>query len=72
MVKAIINLKNNDHKCFQFAITVALNYQNIKNSPERMTKIKPCINQINWKKISYHIKKSKSLNSNNKSIALNI
>ena len=71
MVKAIINLKNNDHKCFQFAITVALNYQNIKNSPERITKIKPCINQINWKKI-YHIKKSKSLNSNNKSIALNI
>ena len=55
MVKAIINLKNNDHKCFQYAITAALNYQNIKSSPERITKIKPCINQINWKKISYHI-----------------
>ena len=42
--KATINPKNNDEKCFQYALTVALNYQNIKNNPERITKIKPSTN----------------------------
>ena len=37
--KATINAKNNDGKCFQYALTVALNYQNIKNNPERISKI---------------------------------
>ena len=34
--KATINPKINDDKCFQYALTVALNYQNIKNNPERI------------------------------------
>ena len=36
--KTTINPKNNDDKCFQHAVTVALNYQNIKNNPERIYK----------------------------------
>ena len=32
--KATINPKNNNDKCFQYALTVALNYQNIKNNTE--------------------------------------
>ena len=36
--KAIISSKNNDDKCFQYAATVALNYQNAKNNPERRLK----------------------------------
>ena len=32
-----MNPKNNDDKCFQFAVTVALNYWNIKNNPERIS-----------------------------------
>ena len=32
---ATINPQNNDDKCFQYALTVALNYQKIKNNPER-------------------------------------
>ena len=47
--KATINPKNNNDKYFQYAITVVLNYQNIKNNPERLTKIKPFIDQYNWK-----------------------
>ena len=43
--KATINPKDNDDKCFQYAVTVALNHQNIKNNPERITKIKPFINK---------------------------
>ena len=41
--KATINPKNNYDKCFQYALTVALNYQKIKNNPERISKIKPFI-----------------------------
>ena len=33
--KVIINPKNNDDEFFQYALTVALNYQNIKDNPER-------------------------------------
>ena len=34
--KSTINPKNNDDKCFQYALTVALNCQNIKNNSERI------------------------------------
>ena len=44
--KATINPKNNEDKRFQYTVTVALNHQNIKNNPERITKIKPFINQL--------------------------
>ena len=29
-----------DDKCFQYAITTALNYHNIKHNPKRITQIK--------------------------------
>ena len=51
--KATINPKNNDDKCFQYAVTVALNYENIKNNPERISKIKRFIDQYNWKEINF-------------------
>ena len=56
------------------SITIAFNYQNIKNNPERISKIKPFIDQYNWKEISFpsHKKDWKKFESNNKSIALNI
>ena len=46
--KATINPKNNEDKRFQYTVTVALNHQNIKNNPERITKINPFINQLWW------------------------
>ena len=42
--KATINPKNNDNNCFQYALTVALNYQNIKKDLQRISKTKPFIN----------------------------
>ena len=41
--KTTLNPKNNDDKCFQYALTVALNYEQIKNLPERISKIKSFI-----------------------------
>ena len=51
--KSTINPKNNDHKCFQYAVTLALNLDNIDNHPEIISKIKPFINQYNWKDIDF-------------------
>ena len=71
--KATINPKNNDDKCFQYALTVALNYEQIKNNPERISKIKPFIDKYNWEEIDFssHSRDWKKFESN-KSIALNI
>ena len=41
--KATINPKNNDDKCFQYAVTVALNHEKIKNHPGKISKTKPFI-----------------------------
>ena len=51
--KATINPKNNDNKCFQYALADALNYGQIKKDPQRRSKIKPFIDQYNWKEISF-------------------
>ena len=43
-----INPKNTkDNNCFQYAITAGLKYQNIDCHPERISKIKPFINNYN-------------------------
>ena len=47
--KSIINRKNNDGKCFQYAVTVSLNHEQIKKSLQRTSNIKPFIYQYNWK-----------------------
>ena len=43
--KATINPKNNHDKSFQYALTVAINYEKIKRDPQRISKIKPFIDQ---------------------------
>ena len=49
-----INRKNTkDNNCFQYAITAVLNYQNINHYPERISKLKPFINNYNWKDIKF-------------------
>ena len=72
--EATINPKNEDDKSFQYDLTVALNYEQIKNNPERISKIKPFINQYDWKEIDFPStgKDWKKFESNNKSTALNI
>ena len=72
---ATINPKNTkDNNCFQYAITVALNHQNINHNPERISKLKPFINNCNWKDIEFpsHSKDWRKFEQNNKTIALNI
>ena len=72
--KATKNSKNNDNKCFQYTLTVALNYEQIKKDPQRILKIKYFIDQYNWKEMNFlsHKKDCRKFELNNKSIALNI
>ena len=39
--KATVNSKNEDNKCFQYAVTAALIYGEIESHPERVSNIKP-------------------------------
>ena len=48
----IQSIKKNDNS-FQYAITVAINYEEIGKNPERIIKIKPFINNCNWKEIEF-------------------
>ena len=70
-----INPQNTeDNEGFQYAITTTLNYQNINHHPERISKLKPFINNCNWKDIELplHSKDWRKFEFNNKAIALNI
>ena len=49
--KSTTNPKNNDYKCFQYAVTLALNYDKIDRNPQRISKIKPFTEEYNWKDI---------------------
>ena len=68
-----INYQNEDDKCFQYAITIALNYDEIGNHHQRVSKVKAFIYQCNWKDINFpsHVGDWKKFELNNKSIALN-
>ena len=46
--KCTINQKNNDNKCFQYAAILALNINSIDKHHQRITKIKPFIDNYNW------------------------
>ena len=71
---ATINSKNNDDKCFQYALNVALSHEKNKIHAERISKIKPFFDKYNWKEINFpsHKKDWKKFESTNESIFLNI
>ena len=72
--KATINPKNNDNISFHYALTVALNHQNIEKNPQRISKIKPFIDQYHWKERDFpsHSKDWKKFEQNNETITLKI
>ena len=73
--KATINPVNKtDNKCFQYAVTVALNHKEIKKYPRRITKIKLFINRYNSEGINFQSAKDdwKKFEKSNVTIALNV
>ena len=69
-----VNQKNTDNKCFQYAATLALNFNDIDRNPQRISKIKPFINNYNWNDINFPAAKKdwNKFELNNKNVALNI
>ena len=57
-------MNKKDNKCFQYAVTVTLNYEEIKKDLQRITNIKPFINKYNWEGINFE--------KNNVTTALNV
>ena len=55
--KKVITINKNDYKCFQYAVTVALNHEKIGKNTEIITKIIPLINKYNSEGINYPSKK---------------
>ena len=70
--KTTINPKNDDDKCFQYALTATLNYEEIKWNSERVSNIKPFENKYNWEGINYSSKIDnwRTFEKNNPTIAL--
>ena len=48
-----INPEDENDKCFQYALTVALTYRDIEQHPERVSNSKLFINKYNWKAVNY-------------------
>ena len=72
--KCIVNQKNNDNKCFQYATTLALNFNKIDRNPQRISTIKPFIDNYNWNDINFPTAKKdwNKFELNNKDVNLNI
>ena len=72
--KCTINQKNTDNKCFQYDTTLALNFNNIDKHHQRISKIKPFINNYNWNNINFPAAKKdwNKFELNNKNVGLHI
>ena len=72
--KGTVNPKNENDKCFIYAIIASLNHDKIDNHPERISNLKPYINGYNWHGLEFPAKPSdwRKFEQNNRSIALNI
>ena len=73
--RATVNpINKKDNKCFQYAVTVALNHEEIKKDWQRITKNKPFTDKYNWKGIDFPSEKDdrKKIGKNNVTISLNV
>ena len=72
--KSTIIQKNNDYKCFHYATNLAINFNKINKDPQRISKIKPFIENYNWNDINFPTNKKdwNRFEVNNKNVALNI
>ena len=70
----INHISKKDNKCFQYAVTVALSYEEIKKDARRITKAKRFRNKYNWEGINFPSKKDdrKKIEKNNVTITLNV
>ena len=56
--KLVLHIVSHDDKCFKYAITVALNHEQTKRHVERISNIKPFVDQFDRKEIIFNQKKN--------------
>ena len=71
---AINPVNKKDNKCLKYAVTAALDNEEIRKHSERITKIKPFINKYKWEGIIFPSGKDgwKKFEKNNLTSALNV
>ena len=71
---AVNPINKKDNKCFQYATTVVLNYEETGKYAERITKSKPSINKYKWEGIKFSSQKDdwKKIEKNNVTITPNV
>ena len=72
--KCAMNPQNDDIYCFKYSVALALYHKEIGRNPQRVSKIKPFINNTNGGNINFSPQEQdyEPLKMKNKSIALNI
>ena len=72
--KAVINPKNNDEKCFKWAVIAALHHEDIKHHPERTSLLQHYEGQYNWNELEFSlaIQRISKFERNNPRIAVNV
>ena len=72
--KAVINPQNKDEECFKWTVAAALNHEDIKDHPERISLLRPYEKQYNWKGLEFlvSIKNIYKFEKNNPGIAVNV
>ena len=72
--KGTINPKNEEGKCIKYAIIASLNHHKIDNHPERISKLRPDINDYNCHGLEFPARPSdlRKFEKDNRSIARNI
>ena len=51
--KAIINPKNSDRECFKWALIAAMNWEEIGNNPERVSKLRRYEREFDWSGLEF-------------------
>ena len=67
-------INKKDNKFFQYAVTAALNHEEIKKDLKRITRVQPFIYKYNWEAINLSSEKDdlRKFEKNNATIALNV
>lgn len=45
--------RNNDDMCLNYAVSAALSHEKIRKNPQRITKIRPFVDQCKWKEMNF-------------------
>ena len=70
--KCVVNIKNENNRCFQYSIVKSVYHDEINNNINRVSSVEPYIDCINWKNITFPPTRYdyEKFEKNNRSMAL--